>query len=73
MTVDEKVLENWEIYPLPVNNTKDIKWNTVDRQARNSDSVPSFYYGEFSSHVAKDTFLKTSLWTKVRHDFKSYF
>ena len=65
MTADGTVLQNWEIFPLPMNNTNLIPWQIVKSKASSPRNIPTFYHGEFSSHQANDTFLQTSEFIKV--------
>jgi len=64
VTVDGTVLQNWEIFPLPMNNTNIIPWHMIKSKASCPKNIPTFYHGEFSSHQANDTFLQTSEFIK---------
>ena len=64
-----EILENWEIYLLPLNNTARIPWDSIETNYHATNGIPSFYFGEFSANEVNDTFMKTSLFTKVSNFF----
>eukprot|EP00795_Rhopilema_esculentum_P012840 gene12840-3585_t len=64
VTLNGEILENWEIFPLPLNNTARIPWESIETNSHDTNGIPSFYFGEFSANEVNDTFMKTSLFTK---------
>ena len=54
VTLDGRVLENWEIYPLPMNDPESLQFSTA------AATAPAFYRGSFYVNAARDTFLDVS-------------
>ena len=65
VTLDGEILQDWEIFPLQLDNILNIPWDRCQAISEDQMGVPSFYYGSFSVQDANDTFLKTEMWTKV--------
>ena len=59
VTFDGKVLENWEIYPLPLDDISAIRFASTD-----VSTAPTFYRGAISIARAGDTFLDMRGWGK---------
>lgn len=52
-------LFNWEIFPLPLDNLKKLKFSST-----NASECPAFFRGIFKVEYPQDTFLHLPAWTK---------
>ncbi len=66
VSINGKPMEDWEIFPLPLDNIADIPWHEIQPNIEDTQKgIPSFYFGTFTMDDANDTFLETKMWNKV--------
>ena len=65
VTYGDKILENWEMYPLRFQDRMPDLTDTLQSLNVNQSNVPLLAMASFSISQAADTFLRLDGWTKV--------
>lgn len=63
VTVGDNTLQNWEMYPLPLEDTSSAKRHGKAPEP-STDSAPIFYTGSFEAQKPGDTFIELPGWVK---------